>query len=253
MARKTTKKASKKKARKPAKKAAKRTVKKKARKPAKTTARKAVKKVARKRSAARAYPSIESTVRRLGERPSSELAHELANNSYDSHNDPDEVSADIAAARTIGLAAATSQWRVAKALLKLRAQVNTLAPNRNKASDGTIGDVHHCGSASSTSDHCPRITDAGIGVVAAMDITHDPTGGCDAGKIADSLHANRDSRIKYIIWNRKIANSSPQGSSPAWAWRDYHGANPHNHHVHISVKASKPQYDSESSWTVSVR
>jgi hypothetical protein len=197
---------------------------------------------------------IVSTVRHCDVRPRSELAHELERTSFgfDSHNDPDEASTQsvsVTAALAISSTVA-SEWRVAKALLKLRAQVDAMAPNRKKASDGTIGDARHCASADSTSDHCPRIRDAGIGIVAAMDITHDPTGGCDAGKLAKALHASRDSRIKYIIWNRKIANSAPQGASPAWAWRDYHGANPHDHHVHISVKPSKSLYDSESSWTL---
>ncbi len=269
MARKTTKKASKKKAKKPVKKATRRTAKKKAkkpvrkatrrtakkkaRKPAKATVRRAIKTAARKKPATEAHAAIKSMVRRFDVRPTSELAHELEGTSYgfDSHSDPDEASLDSAGiGAAVSIAAAASQWRVAKALLKLRTQVNAMAPNRKKVSDGTIGDVRHCGSANSTSDHCPRIRDAGIGVVAAMDITHDPTRGCDAGKLAKALHASRDSRIKYIIWNRKIANSSPQGSSPAWAWRDYHGANPHDHHVHISVKPSKPLYDSESSWTL---
>jgi hypothetical protein len=89
-------------------------------------------------------------------------------------------------------------------------------------------------------------------VVAAMDITHDPDHGCDAGAIAASIHASRDSRVKYIIWNKKIANSSAIGTSAPWAWRTYTGSNPHTRHVHISVKASKPQYDSESSWSVLV-
>lgn len=116
-------------------------------------------------------------------------------------------------------------WRLAKGLDVLRAQINALSPNRSKAADGTIGDAAH---SSRTSDHNPNHA----GVVCALDITHDPVHGVDSEKLAEMLLASRDPRIKYIISNRKIA-SFDQG----WAWRKYTGANPHNHHVHISVRS----------------
>ena len=59
------------------------------------------------------------------------------------------------------------------------------------------------------------------------------------------------SRVKYIIWNRQIANASPIGSAEAWELRPYTGSNPHNKHIHISVKPIKDGpsgYDTESSW-----
>ena len=248
-AKKSGKKASKKKAsRKAYKAAAKKTAKKAARRPARKAAKKPAKKAARKtakKAAARAAP-IRAVVRSLDDRPDSELATELNRYGSDPHGDPDVV-VTLESVRSL---AAVAQWRVAKSLLKLRAQVNTKAPNRNKASDGTIGDTAHCGDPDSTSDHCPRIRDGGVGVVAGMDITHDPTHGCDAGKLAASIRDSRDARVKYVIWDRRIANSSAVHGSPAWAWRAYNGPNPHSHHVHISVKPSKPEYDSEANWTL---
>jgi len=196
--------------------------------------------------------AVESVPRPIDSRPESEVAQEIQNmppGEADMHDDPDAPNPPPSAAES---AEAVGEWRAAKSLLKLRNQVNALAPGRSKASDGTIGDQSHCGGASSTSDHCARIRDGGVGVVAAMDITHDPAGGCDAGAIAASIHAGRDGRVKYIIWNRRIANSSAIGSSQPWAWRPYSGANPHNRHVHISVKPTKPEYDSEAAWSVSV-
>jgi hypothetical protein len=240
MARKAAKKKA---AKKPARKASKKTVRKKAKKQARKTVRKAPKRSARKTAA------IESIVRSLDSRPESELASELDRYELDPHSDMDVAPISVGA-RSLESLEAVAQWRVAKSLLKLRAQVNARAPNRNKASDGTIGDARHCSRPNPTSDHCPRIRDRGVGVVAAMDITHDPGGGCDAGALANAIHRSRDSRVKYIIWNRKIANSSAIGGSQAWAWRPYNGANPHSHHVHISVKSSKPQYDSEAAWTL---
>lgn len=138
-------------------------------------------------------------------------------------------------------------WRAAKSLLKLRSQVNARAPRRNKASDGTIGDRAHC---QRTSDHNPWVRDGSVGVVTAMDITNDPANGCDANTIAEAIRASRDRRVKYIIWNRRIANSSAIGNAEPWQWRPYSGPNPHTKHVHISVKPDKPNYDSTVDWAI---
>lgn len=140
-----------------------------------------------------------------------------------------------------------NQWRPAKSLLVLRDQVNTLAPGRNKKSDGFIGDKAHQGRQS---DHNPWVRDGGIGVVTAFDITHDPARGCNARDIAEAIRTSRDRRVKYIIWNRRIANSAAIGGAAAWEWRHYTGKNPHTKHVHISVKADKPNYDSTERWGI---
>jgi beta-lactamase superfamily II metal-dependent hydrolase len=138
-------------------------------------------------------------------------------------------------------------WRVARSLLTLREQVNRRAPRRNKASDGTIGDAAHC---QRTSDHNPWVRDGNVGVVTALDITHDPPGGCDANTIAEAIRANRDPRVKYIIWNRRIANSAAIDGRQPWQWRPYGGTNPHTRHVHVSVKPDKASYDSTAAWAI---
>ncbi len=135
-------------------------------------------------------------------------------------------------------------YRLARALDALRAQVNDKWPNRRKASDGWIGNAEH---ASRSSDHNPWVKDGSVGIVTAIDITHDPQSGCDSYALAESLLKSRDRRIKYIISNRRIAAGS-DGPQP-WVWRVYTGTNLHNHHVHISVKAEKAHYDDTSSWT----
>lgn len=132
-------------------------------------------------------------------------------------------------------------WRTAESLKTLRDQINAMAPHRSKASDGTIGDAQH---ASRSSDHNPWVTDGGIGVVTALDITHDPLNGCDAGKVVDAIVANRDKRVKYIIYNRRIISSAVH----PWTWRTYSGTNPHTKHCHISVKSDKTNYDSTADW-----
>lgn len=133
-------------------------------------------------------------------------------------------------------------WRVAKSLLKLRRQVNEAAPHRSTSCDGTIGDEKH---QSRVSDHNPWVKDGKVGVVTAMDITHDPEHGLDSYKLAETLCKSRDRRIKYIISKGRIS-SAVRG----WDWRGYDGSNPHDKHVHISVTASKLFYDNEDDWDI---
>ncbi|WP_318307017.1 hypothetical protein [Amycolatopsis solani] len=125
-------------------------------------------------------------------------------------------------------------WRVARSLEVLRAQLNTIAPGRDRSSDGGIGDAAH---ASRDSDHNPWFHLPGdpTGIVTARDFTHDPAGGLDGQRLADTLEQGRDRRIKYVIWNRRIM-AGDAGPSP-WEWRTYRGANPHTKHLHLSVLA----------------
>ena len=185
---------------------------------------------------------VEAPVHGIQDRPPNEIANELTDNDF--HGDPDEP----AAAAPPGPPA--SEWRVAKSLLRLREQVNAKFPDRKKGSDGTIGDLNHC---PGSSDHCPNITDGGIGVVTAMDITHDPAHGLDAGAVAEKLRLSHDPRIKYIISNGRIANFQALGGQPAFAWRTYTGANPHNKHFHISVRSGQDGpngYDTTTDWPI---
>jgi hypothetical protein len=167
----------------------------------------------------------------------------------DLHADPDSESESL---EGITEALEGAPWRVAESLLTLRRQINAAASGRNKDSDGTIGNDDHRRRGFRSSDHNPYISDGRIGVVTAMDVTHDPARGCDASKLAASLRASQDTRIKYIIWNRKIASSSSIGGAAAWAWRPYNGRNPHDHHVHISVRPERSHYDSNASWSFSL-
>jgi hypothetical protein len=131
-------------------------------------------------------------------------------------------------------------WRAAKSLDVLLKQVNAKWPGRDKSSDGTIGDEAH---SARTSDHNPN--DAGV--VCARDITHDPAHGLDARKLAETLVASRDERIKYVISNAQICSGAGQ-NQPAWKWRPYSGINAHRHHVHISVKGDPAHYDNTAPW-----
>lgn len=114
-------------------------------------------------------------------------------------------------------------WRLAKSLKKLQEQINEMAPGRSRVSDGTIGDAAH---SARESDHNPNAQ----GIVAAIDVTHDPSGGCDGLFLSRSLIA--DSRVKYVIFNRQIWKAR----TGQWEFYGGKGKQPHDHHVHVSVK-----------------
>ncbi len=136
---------------------------------------------------------------------------------------------------------ASAEWRLAKSLGVLRAEVNATWPRRSKVSDGTVGDLAH---ASRTSDHNPNAA----GVVRALDIT---AYGIDAHGYAERLRhlgasGHRPLRNGgVIIWNRRIASSKN-----GWQWRPYTGANPHDKHVHVSVSRDAADYDALDPWGV---
>ena len=113
---------------------------------------------------------------------------------------------------------ATSDPRAPACVAALR-DANAAWPGRKKASDGIMGDAAHQA----------RPSDHNLGL--AVDISHDPASGCDAGEIA--LMATEDARVTYIIWDRRIWSRA----RAAEGWRAYSGSNPHTKHCHISVRA----------------
>lgn len=136
-------------------------------------------------------------------------------------------------------------WRLAKSLETLRNQVNAAYPTRSKASDGTIGDAAH---ASGASDHNPNAN----GVVAALDLTHDPARGFDAHALAEHLRKNRHPNLRYVISNARIA-----GAWTNWEWRPSSG---HTQHVHISVGdlnvgdgQTTGRYDDTTAWNINYK
>lgn len=128
-----------------------------------------------------------------------------------------------------------SNYRLAVSLVTLRGQINTNYPNRDKQSDGWIGDPAH---QTRKSDHNPN----GAGVVTAIDITNDPVNGYNNNILAQILFLNRDKRIKYLIWQGHITKPGLLG------WKPYTGANAHNHHIHISVSSTPALYDNAAPW-----
>jgi len=130
-------------------------------------------------------------------------------------------------------------WRVARGLEVLLHQLDELAPNRSRASDGSIGDPAH---QTRPSDHNP---DA-LGIVRARDFTHDPDH-ADMGEFSEALRRSRDRRIAYAIFNRRIFSATVQ----PWLWRPYPGDNPHTKHLHVSVVATAVA-DDTTPWEITM-
>ena len=131
-------------------------------------------------------------------------------------------------------------YKLCKAGQQLRLQVDDSYPDRDRRSDGWIGDTSH---KARPSDHNPDAK----GIVRAIDIDRDLSGKAKPDlmpDLADQIRrfAKRDKskRISYIIFAGKIA--SPR---MGWRWRKYSGINAHHSHCHISFS---PKGDTDGSF-----
>lgn len=107
--------------------------------------------------------------------------------------------------------------RATPAAIAVLRQATALSPNRAKASDGLLPSAAHL-KQSPNSDH-----NTGF----AVDLTDDPKSGINCKDIYEKL--KEDKRVKYLIFKGKIW-SLAKGEKP------YTGSNPHNKHLHISIK-----------------
>jgi hypothetical protein len=118
--------------------------------------------------------------------------------------------------------------KLCKAGQQLRLQVDDSFPDRDRTSDGWIGDTRH---QARPSDHNPDAE----GIVRAIDIDRDLSGKAKPDlmpDLADQIRLSAragDKRISYVIFDGRIASSKK-----SWAWRTYDGVNQHRHHCHIS-------------------
>ncbi|HEX2551621.1 MAG TPA: hypothetical protein VHK64_08510 [Nocardioidaceae bacterium] len=132
-----------------------------------------------------------------------------------------------------------SDWALTKGLQNLRNQVNAAFPDRDKASDGTIGDAAHQAETSSHNpDDTPGSTPEWNGdpdndpEVRAWDMDSDLSmHGVDAQDVVDHIrHLPGVSNVlRYIIYNRKIYKASN-----GWTAQDYTGASAHTEHIHFT-------------------
>jgi hypothetical protein len=121
--------------------------------------------------------------------------------------------------------------KLSKAASQLREQIDDSFPDRDRTSDGWIGDTRH---AARKSDHNPDEQ----GWVRAIDVDKDLHKGSKPDLMPDLVDQLRlacksksEKRISYIIFDGLIYSSILN-----WKPRKYTGANKHQKHVHISFK-----------------
>ncbi len=118
--------------------------------------------------------------------------------------------------------------KLCKAAQQLREQIDDAFADRDRTSDGWIGDTRH---AARPSDHNPDAN----GWVRAIDVDRDLSGKEKPDIMPDLADQIRlagksgEKRISYVIFDGRIASSRLN-----WRWRKYTGSNKHNHHCHIS-------------------
>ena len=115
-----------------------------------------------------------------------------------------------------------------KAGVQLREQIDDNFPDRDRRSDGWIGDTRH---QKTKSDHNPLPPTM---VCRALDCDADLGGPRNtAAHLANQIRlaAKKDKRIAYVIYNGRIASWILN-----YKWRKYNG-DPHTSHIHISFTA----------------
>lgn len=119
--------------------------------------------------------------------------------------------------------------RLSKCAIQLREQIDDTFGDRDRSSDGWIGDTRH---SARPSDHNPDAN----GWVRAIDVDRDLSGKVKPDlmpDLADQIRVfakfDKSKRISYIIFDGKIASPILK-----WKWRKYTGINKHTQHCHIS-------------------
>jgi hypothetical protein len=145
-----------------------------------------------------------------------------------------------------------ASWILVPSLVSLRNEINALAPNREKYTDGSVGDSSHSGSSS---DHNPDETGRtpyedsdNINEVHAIDVDVDlKKVGWSMTRITNLIvsrhRAGLDNRLQNVIYNRKIASRSW-----GWTWEDYDGDSPHTGHAHFSARYTTAQENDTRPW-----
>lgn len=137
-----------------------------------------------------------------------------------------------------------SDWYLVPCLKALFAEFDAIAPGRDHASDGSIGDAAH--QAEPTSDHNPDSK----GAVHAIDVDSDLHASFTMEDVIQyfvaecrkSVGTDRG-RLKYMIYNRRIWSAST-----GWKQEAYTGSNAHTEHAHFSCEYAANYENDTSPW-----
>ncbi|MCY1141388.1 hypothetical protein OWR29_25600 [Actinoplanes sp. Pm04-4] len=145
-----------------------------------------------------------------------------------------------------------ASWILVPCLVKLRSDFNAIAPNRDRSSDGSVGDLAH---QNSQSDHNPDETGNvpirdpdKVNEVHAIDVDVDlRVPGLSMENVVQFLltrcRSGAEKRLRYIIYNRRIWQASN-----GWRQKPYTGPNAHDHHGHFSASYESHLEASTASW-----
>jgi hypothetical protein len=145
-----------------------------------------------------------------------------------------------------------ASWVLIPALEALFAELDRIAPDRDTASDGSIGDTAH---QQETSDHNPDETGSvpihdpdKINEVHAIDVDNNLNeSDLTMEKVVQFLlgrcRSGAEKRLRYIIYNRRIWSASS-----GWVQKAYTGKSPHTEHVHFSASYDSNREADMSSW-----
>jgi hypothetical protein len=145
-------------------------------------------------------------------------------------------------------------YRRARSLDVLVAEADAAHPDRNRASDGWIGDARHQAEngpngPGSGSDHNPWVVFEGRGIVRAEDITNDPA--LHLADVFERLRAAAAAGRLPQVTGGGYAILLGRITAEDWSgWRVYRGADPHVSHGHVSTSLDEARYDSTARWGV---
>lgn len=144
------------------------------------------------------------------------------------------------------------KWVLIPCLKVLFAEFDRIAPSRDHASDGSIGDTAH---QNEVSDHNADevgkvpIHDADhINEVHAVDVDNtlresDLTMEKCVQFLLGRCRSGAEKRLRYIIYNKRIWSASSD-----WVQKTYTGASPHTEHAHFSASYETKLEASTASW-----
>jgi hypothetical protein len=145
-----------------------------------------------------------------------------------------------------------ADWILIPCLKALFAEFDKIAPSRDHASDGSIGDTVH---QDEVSDHNGDevgkvpIHDADhVNEVHAIDVDNtlnesDLTMEMAIQFLLGRCRSGAEKRLRYMIYNRRIWSASS-----GWVQKTYTGASPHTEHAHFSASYTTSLEASTASW-----